>query len=99
MSVDPADLDEQLFAAIKFANSDHWERKGNYELLVHEIEKGQSDDRQYCAIRLENGMVFVLIHDPTTEKAAVAVDVAVGHLNDPVRSTCNLFFLDFDRGR
>jgi insulysin len=60
-------------------------RQGNYEVLTDKLEKASTDDRQYRAIRLENGLVLVLIHDPTAEKAAAALDVSVGHLNDPVR--------------
>lgn len=34
-------------------------------------------------IMLENGMEALLISDPTTDKAAAAMDVKVGHLSDP----------------
>lgn len=37
-------------------------------------------------IRLENGLEALLCSDPTTDKAAAALNVRVGHLSDPVRS-------------
>jgi hypothetical protein len=79
------DQDERIAAAIRHANSSQWTRCGNYEVLTDEVEKAASDDRQYRIIRLDNGLVLVLIHDPSADEAAAALDVAVGHLNDPVR--------------
>lgn len=34
-------------------------------------------------IMLANGMEALLISDPTTDKASAAMDVKVGHLQDP----------------
>lgn len=48
------------------------------------IEKSQQDDRDYRIIRLDNGLEATLIHDATADKAAASLDVAVGHLSDPV---------------
>lgn len=48
------------------------------------IEKSQQDDRDYRLIRLENGLQAMLIHDAKADKAAASLDVAVGHLYDPV---------------
>jgi secreted Zn-dependent insulinase-like peptidase len=42
----------------------------------------------YSIIRLANGLEAVLISDPTTDKAAAALSVRVGHLSDPVRLPC-----------
>lgn len=47
------------------------------------IFKGASDVRDYCTIHLKNGLRCVLISDPSAEKAAAALSVAVGHLSDP----------------
>lgn len=55
-----------------------------YHVYSGEIEKSERDDRQYKFIRLENGLQAMLVHDPTADKAAASLDVAVGHLNDPV---------------
>lgn len=48
------------------------------------LQKSESDDREYRVIRLENGLEALLVHDATTDKSAASMDVAVGHLSDPV---------------
>ncbi len=48
------------------------------------IQKSQQDDREYKLIGLENGLQAMLIHDANADKAAASLDVAVGHLHDPV---------------
>ena len=48
------------------------------------IQKSQQDDRDYRLIRLENGLHAMLVHDAKADKAAASLDVAVGHLSDPV---------------
>lgn len=48
------------------------------------IQKSESDDREYRIIRLDNGLEALLVHDSTTDKSAASMDVAVGHLSDPV---------------
>lgn len=55
-----------------------------YLLFTRPLEKSQVDDRQYSVIKLENGLTAMLVHDPQTENAAASLDVAVGHLSDPV---------------
>lgn len=47
---------------------------------VHFTER---DHHEHRLIMLENGMEALLISDPTTDKAAAAMDVKVGHLSDP----------------
>lgn len=47
------------------------------------MKKPDLDDREYRVIRLPNNIVVLLIHDPTTEKAAAALDVHVGLVQDP----------------
>jgi hypothetical protein len=49
------------------------------------IQKSQQDDREYRLIRLDNGLQAMLVHDASADKAAASLDVAVGHLHDPVR--------------
>ena len=48
------------------------------------IDKPERDDRLYKFIRLQNGLQVLLIHDATADQAAAALNVAVGHLSDPV---------------
>ena len=55
------------------------------------IHKSEQDDREYRAIRLENGLQALLVHDAKTDKAAASLDVAVGHLSDPVSGS--VFFV------
>ena len=56
-----------------------------YSLYSRPIKKPENDDRQYRIIQLDNGLQATLIHDTNTDKAAASLDVAVGHLSDPVR--------------
>ena len=80
-----------------FTNSD-WarvERPGATPHLVYTkpILKSEQDDRDYRIIRLENGLQATLVHDGTADKAAASLDVAVGHLYDPVCLTTISCFL------
>lgn len=63
-----------------------------HSVFLKEIEKPETDDRDYRLIRLENGLQALLIHDPKADKAAAAMDVGVGHLSDPVSTQ---FFQSF----
>ena len=47
------------------------------------IIKSPDDDRLYRGLNLPNGLKVVLVSDPTTDKAAAALDVHVGHMSDP----------------
>lgn len=47
------------------------------------IRKSDKDTRQYQAIRLENGMVVLLVSDPQAVKSLSALVVPVGSLQDP----------------
>eukprot|EP01114_Cavostelium_apophysatum_P016469 TRINITY_DN4691_c0_g2_i1.p1 TRINITY_DN4691_c0_g2~~TRINITY_DN4691_c0_g2_i1.p1 ORF type:complete len:971 (-),score=228.66 TRINITY_DN4691_c0_g2_i1:56-2968(-) len=47
------------------------------------IRKSLVDDRKYLIVTLENGLEALLISDPTTDKAAAALDVKIGHAQDP----------------
>lgn len=55
-----------------------------YHIFTKPLEKPQVDDRDYSVIKLENGLTALLIHDAHTKHAAASLDVAVGHLADPV---------------
>lgn len=55
-----------------------------YWVFTKPIQKSQQDDREYRLIRLDNGLQAMLVHDAKADKAAASLDVAVGHLQDPV---------------
>lgn len=76
--------DHLIAATEDIQASGRWTQLEGYEQLEDQIEKAETDDRQYRAIRLPNGLLIFLIHDAKVEKAAAALDVAVGHMNDPV---------------
>ena len=69
----------------------HWTRVelGNgippFSVYGCPIKKPDNDEREYRIIRLGNGLQATLVHDAHTDKAAASLDVAVGHLSDPVR--------------
>lgn len=48
------------------------------------VQKSTQDDRAYRVIKLNNGLEAMLVHDAKADKAAASLDVAVGHLWDPV---------------
>lgn len=47
------------------------------------IHKSDKDTRQYQAIRLDNGMVVLLVSDPQAVKSLSALVVPIGSLEDP----------------
>jgi insulysin len=49
------------------------------------------DERKYELIRLKsNDLEVLLVSDPTVDRAAISLDVGVGHMSDPVRmSSCS----------
>lgn len=56
----------------------------SFSVFTKPLVKSQQDDRDYRIIRLDNGLEATLIHDAKADKAAASLDVAVGHLSDPV---------------
>jgi hypothetical protein len=67
----------------------NWKRAENatapsYYVYGKPIRKSEQDDRDYRVIKLENGLEAMLVHDGKADKAAASLDVAVGHLYDPV---------------
>ncbi|KAI0077374.1 LuxS/MPP-like metallohydrolase [Panus rudis PR-1116 ss-1] len=71
------------------ANSDGWQdvpaRDGipGYSFFTRPLERPDPDNREYRLIRLQNGLVAMLVHDAAADKAAACVDIAVGSLYDP----------------
>jgi insulysin len=55
-----------------------------HQVFTKSIVKSEQDDRDYRIIQLENGLQVTLVHDAKADKAAASLDVAVGHLYDPV---------------
>ena len=48
-----------------------------------EIERSPADTRDYRAVMLDNGLVALVVSDPSADKAAAALNVNVGSANDP----------------
>ena len=60
--------------------------KGGYWRYSNPIEIPLVDERKYELIRLEsNELEVLLVSDPTVDRAAISLDVGVGHMSDPVR--------------
>lgn len=55
----------------------------NYKDFNLKFIKPDLDDRSYRFIELPNNLKALLIHDPTTDKAAAALDVNIGAFEDP----------------
>ncbi|PVZ99664.1 hypothetical protein BB558_004307 [Smittium angustum] len=54
-----------------------------YEFTKTEILKPQSDDRNYKLIKLQNGIVALLVQDVNENKSCAAMNVNIGSLADP----------------
>lgn len=54
-----------------------------WQPLAETIRKSDKDTRQYQAVRLDNGMVVLLVSDPQAVKSLSALVVPVGSLEDP----------------
>ncbi|CDK28106.1 unnamed protein product [Kuraishia capsulata CBS 1993] len=54
-----------------------------YKVITETIDKPDLDDRHYRVVELSNSLRALLIHDPTTDKAAASLDVNVGAFHDP----------------
>lgn len=55
-----------------------------YSVYTTPVVKSDRDEREYRVIKLQNGLEAMLVHDAKAERAAASLDVAVGHLFDPV---------------
>lgn len=54
-----------------------------WQPIKETIRKSEKDNRQYQAIRLDNGMVVLLVSDPQAVKSLSALVLPVGSLEDP----------------
>lgn len=61
-----------------------------YHVFNKDIIRSERDERDYRMVRLQNGLQAMLVHDVKADKAAASLDVAVGHLYDPVSSVLAL---------
>lgn len=59
-----------------------------------QIIKSQNDKRDYAFETLANGLKLLVVSDPNAQRAAVAVDVAVGSGNEPVEFLGLAHFLE-----
>lgn len=65
-----------LWAPLSQANT-------GWQPIQETIRKSEKDNRQYQAIRLDNGMTVLLVSDPQAVKSLSALVVPVGSLEDP----------------
>lgn len=54
-----------------------------WQPIKETIRKSDKDNRQYQAVRLDNGMVVLLVSDPQAVKSLSALVLPVGSLEDP----------------
>ena len=80
------DHNSRLMATVTNPDWARVEKPGATPYLVYTkpLLKSEQDNRDYRVIRLENGLQATLVHDGKADKAAGSLDVAVGHLYDPV---------------
>jgi hypothetical protein len=62
--------------------------------IYENIVKPKVDSKQYRGIRLANGLRILLISNPETSHANVALDVNVGSMSDPVHLQGLAHFLE-----
>ncbi|VUS77848.1 Protease 3 [Klebsiella huaxiensis] len=65
-----------------------------WQPIQETIRKSEKDTRQYQAIRLDNGMVVLLVSDQQAVKSLSALVVPVGSLQDPVEHQGLAHFLE-----
>jgi insulysin len=51
--------------------------------VVEDVVTSPEDKRSYRALFLMNNMKVLLVSDPSSDKAAAAMAVHVGHMSDP----------------
>ncbi|OBZ78124.1 Insulin-degrading enzyme [Grifola frondosa] len=54
-----------------------------YKVFEGDLQKPDLDDRAYRILDLENGLRAIVIHDPSADKAAACLTIAVGSMHDP----------------
>lgn len=59
-------------------------KDGELSSSLKEVIKQPSDTREYKALTLDNGLRVLLISDPSSSRAAAAMDVHVGAMSDTV---------------
>ncbi|MFP9228200.1 pitrilysin [Pectobacterium cacticida] len=59
-----------------------WAETG-WQPLAQTIRKSEKDPRHYQAIKLDNGMVVLLVSDPQASKSLASLALPIGSLDDP----------------
>ena len=54
-----------------------------WQVLPETINKSENDPRIYQSIKLNNGMIVLLVSDPKATKSLAAVSIPVGSLENP----------------
>lgn len=78
-------MPEQTNRQDKISNGENQVDKPTQKYKTFDLvfDKPDLDDRQYRFIELPNGLKALLIHDPTTDRAAASLDVNIGAFEDP----------------
>ena len=78
-------MPEQTNRQDKISNGENQVDKTTQKYKTFDLvfDKPDLDDRQYRFIELPNGLKALLIHDPTTDRAAASLDVNIGAFEDP----------------
>ena len=58
-------------------------QQNHFEIIKANIAKPLNDHRTYQFLVLDNALEVLLVSDPETQKSAAAMDVRVGHFQDP----------------
>lgn len=57
----------------------------NPQMILANIQKSNRDNRQYTAVKLDNGITVLLISDKQASKSMAALALPVGSLQDPLK--------------
>lgn len=72
-----------LQSTIKSSSKSLLRNMSHYKILETDFIKPDLDDRSYRYIQLPNNLKALIINDPSTDKAAAAIDVNIGAFEDP----------------
>ena len=72
-----------LFSACESTDSSQASAVSTLPTPQNEIVKSPIDNREYASVVLDNKLEVMLVSDPSIEKSAVALSVAVGSLQEP----------------
>ena len=72
-----------IFIVFSLASCSYNPSKSLAKNALNSMVKSENDRRQYQRLRLENSLDILLISDPETDKAAVAMDLYMGSYQNP----------------